>query len=145
MLPRRQTRIVSSIVIGGLAGAVFMLSVAEVLRAQTPPPQVALGSAEPLNISVQRPAKSDRDPNALYQFGEKAAVVEAPRIDLANKVVHFAAIKRAPTLRVDSDFEFRNYILHYRAAADERISGADSARPTREFADVACQIVGVKQ
>jgi hypothetical protein len=127
-------------------GAVLMLSAVQIAHTQSSDAVVGdgFGTRQPANINLTRPPKPVRDPNGLYQFGEKIAVVEAPKVDLAHRLVHFATIRKAPTLNVDADFEYQNYVLHYEKAGDELIVGG-AVPPNREFADVVCKIVGVKE
>ncbi len=135
-----------SFLVVSLIGGALALGAVQIAHTQSSDPVVGDGSGtrQPANINLTRPTQPERDPNGLYQFGEKIAVVEAPKVDLAHRLVHFATIKKAPTLNVDADFEYQNYVLHYQKAGDELIVGG-VATPNREFADVICKIVSVKE
>ncbi len=105
------------------------------------------GRRDLLDIFSPRPDIPQRDPDGLYQFGAKAAVVELARVDGSSHLVYFAAIRNAATLKVGADFEYQDYVLHFENAANEliRISDGRAETPNRLFLKVICRIVGIRK
>lgn len=91
--------------------------------------------------SPSPPATAVRDPDGIFQFGQQVGSVKSAQVDESRGIAQFGAIVGAVKFNADSNFEYRDFVLHVKGfAAETRASVAGQAG--RSLVQVTSEIVG---
>jgi hypothetical protein len=118
-----------------------------------PPPSVTIqgdnnifnfGSAGNITLNSEPTAREAMlDPDGLYQFNQKVAVITAAEIDRSNSQVQFKKIlSEGSIIDIAKEFQYREYILKFVRADSEGRIGGTAMRPAHSFTSAVCEIMG---
>jgi hypothetical protein len=98
------------------------------------------------NITQNSEAKAReamRDPDGVYQFDQKVAIVVAAKVDRSRSLITFEAI-RSPEdkFNPDRDFQYREYILHLDKMTS-KTKGTISGFTSSQYINPECTITGI--
>jgi hypothetical protein len=84
-----------------------------------------------------------RDPDGIYQFNEKVGTVFGADVDRSSGEIRFQQIRDAINFDTNTDFEYRNYIVHFEGASAIASVGGLAMAPNKAYADVKSRIVSI--
>lgn len=83
-----------------------------------------------------------RDPDGLYQLGQKVGIARDARIVRPEGRIYFSAIVDAANFNDSNDFEYRNYIIKIKSVGT-RQQTATAGISNRVLVRVECEIVKI--
>jgi hypothetical protein len=86
-------------------------------------------------------AASARDPDGIYQLGAQVGSIQSAQIDESRGTVWFGAITGAAKFNADSNFEYRDFVLHVKSLGAEARTNL-AGQVNRALQQVTCEIVG---
>jgi hypothetical protein len=93
--------------------------------------------------SESKAREAIRDPDGIYQFDQKVAIVKAAETNRGSGLATFRElISQGDTLNPDKDFQYRQYILHL-TGSDFITSAGMSGLTVKRWINARCEIKGI--